>query len=57
LKATCLECDATIEVPDDVIVGEIVECADCGAEYEVAAVGEGVVTLKKAEAMKEDWGE
>lgn len=57
MKATCSECGAVLDVPDDAIVGEIVECPDCGSEYEVASIGEGGVTLKKAEAVKEDWGE
>ncbi|PSN91004.1 hypothetical protein B9Q03_05350 [Candidatus Marsarchaeota G2 archaeon OSP_D] len=57
LEAVCSECEAKIIVPDDAIVGEIVECAECGTEYEVAAITEVGVTLKKAEAVKEDWGE
>ncbi len=57
MEAICIECDAKIEVPDDVIAGEIVECVDCGTEYEVVITEESGITLKKAEAMKEDWGE
>lgn len=57
MKAVCSECGGMVDVPDDAIVGEIVECADCGTEYEVASIGVGGVSLKKAEATKEDWGE
>ncbi|MEM0121501.1 MAG: alpha-aminoadipate/glutamate carrier protein LysW/ArgW [Thermoprotei archaeon] len=57
MKTICSECEATIDVPDDAIVGEIVECAECGTEYEVAGIGEEGVKLKKAEAVSEDWGE
>lgn len=57
MEAVCSECEAKISVPDDAIVGEIVECPECGAEYEVAGITETGVTLKKAEAVQEDWGE
>ena len=30
----CVECDAEVEVAADVMVGEILECAECGAELE-----------------------
>lgn len=55
--AKCEECDANINIPEDAIVGEIVQCKDCGAEYEVASIGAGKVTLKPAEVAEEDWGE
>ena len=32
----CPECDANLNIPDDAAVGEIVSCADCGADYEIA---------------------
>jgi alpha-aminoadipate/glutamate carrier protein LysW len=56
-KTNCLECDAAFNVQDDAIVGEIVSCPDCGADYEVASLDDGTVTLKAAESVKEDWGE
>ena len=37
--AKCEECDADIIVPDDAIVGEIVQCKECQSEYEVASSG------------------
>jgi alpha-aminoadipate/glutamate carrier protein LysW len=57
MEAKCLECDANVRVLDDAVVGEIVTCSDCGADYEVAALDNGTVTLKLAESVKEDWGE
>ena len=51
-----MECDAPVRIEDDAIVGEIVSCPDCGADYEIAALN-GTVTIKKAESVKEDWGE
>ncbi len=55
--AKCDECDGDISIPEDAIVGEIVQCKDCSAEYEVASLGNGKVTLKPAEVAEEDWGE
>jgi alpha-aminoadipate/glutamate carrier protein LysW len=57
METKCLECDADVRVLDDAVVGEIVTCPDCGADYEVAALDNGTVTIKLAESVKEDWGE
>ena len=57
MEAKCLECDANVHVEDDVVVGEIITCPDCGADYEVEALNDGTVTIKIAETVKEDWGE
>ena len=51
----CLECDAEIALSDDVEKGEIVECPDCGSEFEVRAVDP--VRLEPAPKEEEDWGE
>ena len=32
----CPECDAKLNIPEDAAVGEIVSCADCGADYEIS---------------------
>ncbi len=50
----CPECGGEIELPSDVVAGEIVSCPDCGESYEV---GGDKVALKKAEKVAEDWGE
>jgi len=57
METKCLECDADVRVLDDAVVGEIVTCPDCGADYEVAALDNGTATIKLAESVKEDWGE
>ncbi|MCP8304725.1 MAG: lysine biosynthesis protein LysW [archaeon] len=57
MKTKCLECDGDIELPEDVIEGEIVTCPDCGLDYEVSEVTPKGVYLKKAEEIGEDWGE
>jgi alpha-aminoadipate carrier protein LysW len=44
-------------IHDDAAVGEIVSCADCGADYEIAKKDGSNVELKQAETVGEDWGE
>ena len=56
MNASCAECGAVTAVPDDAIVGEVVSCKDCSAEYEVADVSEGYVGLKPALEVGEHWG-
>tara|TARA_B100001013_G_scaffold270441_1_gene171636 strand:- start:1669 stop:1839 length:171 start_codon:yes stop_codon:yes gene_type:complete len=52
----CIECDASIKIPSDVMQGEIVSCQDCGLDFEVEVKSENI-NLKKAEEVGEDWGE
>ncbi len=54
-KAKCPECAAAIAVGDDVEVGEILTCPDCGAELEVTSVDPLILEL--APEVEEDWGE
>lgn len=53
----CPECDAGIEVPDDAMVGELISCPDCGADYEISGKNGSDVEIKQAETVGEDWGE
>lgn len=57
VKTTCPDCLAEIELPDDVVVGEIVSCPDCGLELEIMSVKSGEIELQKLAIEKEDWGE
>ncbi len=57
METKCLECEGSVNVEDDAVVGEIVTCKDCGADYEVASIDNGTITIKAAESVKEDWGE
>ena len=52
----CIECDAEIQIPKDVLEGELVTCPDCGVTYETRKVGENI-EIKIAEDTAEDWGE
>jgi len=53
----CLECDATIKLPSDVLEGEIITCQDCGASYEVYRNEKGEIDIRPAKVEGEDWGE
>ncbi|MGQ9468470.1 MAG: alpha-aminoadipate/glutamate carrier protein LysW/ArgW [Nitrososphaerales archaeon] len=57
MKVKCLECDGDIELPNDVTIGEIVTCPDCGLDFEVSEINPDNVFLKRAEPIGEDWGE
>jgi alpha-aminoadipate carrier protein LysW len=52
---TCIECGAALNVPADVMMGEILPCADCGVELEVTHLTPLAVELAPQEM--EDWGE
>ncbi|MDG7001760.1 MAG: lysine biosynthesis protein LysW [Nitrososphaerota archaeon] len=53
----CLECYGEIKAPNDAIDGEIVTCGECGSSFELEIAQNGVVNLKPAESVGEDWGE
>ena len=57
MKIECKECGAEIPVADDSIVGEIITCPDCGSDFEITAKNEGVIEIKRAESVGEDWGQ
>lgn len=52
---TCPVCEADVEVEANVIVGEILECGDCGTELEVVAINP--LAIEEAPEVEEDWGE
>ncbi|MHC1782231.1 MAG: lysine biosynthesis protein LysW [Anaerolineaceae bacterium] len=54
LTAQCPECEAELQLKD-VILGEIVVCADCGVDLEVTSLDP--ITLELAPMEEEDWGE
>lgn len=55
LTAQCPECGAQVNLAEDVEQGEIVPCADCGAELEV--IERNPPELRLAPEEEEDWGE
>ena len=56
-KANCPDCDAEIEVQDDVMKGEILSCPSCGLELEVTDNKGDSGELKELGIEGEDWGE
>lgn len=54
MTGTCPECEAELTL-QDVEKGEIVQCAECGAELEV--VNTNPIELDLAPEEEEDWGE
>lgn len=55
MNAICPECESEVEISDDVMVGELVECLDCGVELEVTSIDP--LTVEVAPEVEEDWGE
>ena len=57
MEQKCQDCDETMQILDDVVIGEIISCPDCGNEFEVKKIDSNNVTLSPAESVGEDWGE
>jgi alpha-aminoadipate carrier protein LysW len=53
----CPDCDEELEIPEDVIKGEILNCHSCGLELEVKQISEESVELQELGIEGEDWGE
>lgn len=53
--AECPVCAAEIQLPEDTVQGELIECPDCGTELEVTSVNP--FALQEAPSEEEDWGE
>ena len=51
----CPVCGTSIELGNDAVQGEILECIDCGAELELVSIQPP--TLAEAPQEEEDWGE
>lgn len=57
MKVECKDCGAEIGVAQDVMVGEIITCPDCGADFEIVVKDGESVEIKPAESVGEDWGQ
>ncbi len=55
LLATCIECEGTIFLDENVEENEILVCGDCGVDLEVISLQPLVLDLAPME--DEDWGE
>ena len=56
-KMQCYDCDTEFEIPNDIVIGEIVTCHGCGLEFEVKQIESDLVTLEELIVEGEDWGE
>lgn len=52
----CPVCGGGVDVADNVIVGELLDCDDCGSELEVRAL-DPALRIEEAPMAAEDWGE
>ena len=57
MSVNCTDCGGTIDLPQDAEIGEIIECPDCGLEYVVTELENGLLILKELALKGEDWGE
>ena len=51
----CPVCEAAVEIADGTVIGELMECGDCGTELEVTKIDP--VEIAEAPEVEEDWGE
>ena len=54
-KAVCPVCGGEVDLPDNVMDGEIIE-HDCGAML-VVRIRDGNIVLEEVKGVEEDWGE
>jgi len=57
METKCKICGEKINVPDDSMAGELLECGSCGMSYEITSINSNGVEIKPAENVGEDWGE
>ena len=57
MSMDCVDCGASIEIPEDVLQGEILGCGDCGMDYVISIEENGEILLKELMIKGEDWGE
>ena len=55
MATECPVCGAAIEKASDTVLGELMECSDCGTELEVTNLDP--FTVEEAPQVEEDWGE
>ena len=51
----CPICDAEVELDDDIEVGDLIDCPDCGTELEIISLDPP--EAEEAPQEEEDWGE
>ena len=51
----CPVCGGDVEIPEDPVEGELLECAECETELEILSLSP--IVLAEAPQEEEDWGE
>jgi lysine biosynthesis protein LysW len=49
---TCPACEVDVVLPDHTLLGELVKCSRCGAQFEVLSLGPFIPSFQG----KENWG-
>jgi alpha-aminoadipate carrier protein LysW len=57
MEMTCDDCGAHLDIPEDLLINEIIGCHDCGLDYVVSKNGIGELSLTELIIEGEDWGE
>lgn len=57
MKVECEECLAVFDVSEDIIVGEVVTCPECGSDLEIIEISGNSAKTRKVQLSGEDWGE
>lgn len=52
----CPICDSILNNSEELLVGELIRCSDCGSELEVVK-NKNRLSLTLAPDIQEDWGE
>ncbi|MFW9928824.1 MAG: lysine biosynthesis protein LysW [Candidatus Thorarchaeota archaeon] len=55
LSSECIVCGCILNLNNDVEIGELLECSDCGTELEVISIEP--LSFEEAPMEGEDWGE
>lgn len=57
MSMKCVDCGAVIEIPPDLIKGEIISCPDCGLDFVTVESESGLLGIQELMIEGEDWGE
>ena len=55
LQQECQVCGGIIPIEQNIELNELLECHDCGTEYEVTSLSP--LDLSELEGVEEDWGQ
>jgi alpha-aminoadipate carrier protein LysW len=55
MPAECPVCGAALKIGNDMVVGELFDCKDCGCELEIKSLKP--LEIAEAPTEEEDWGQ